>query len=81
MKQIYSSERCMGEMVPAAIFSGNLYDFGGFSQCFNIKRNDNNFETQYCFGQLVIDLSGDALSIFYDARSNKIAGSKYLLPQ
>lgn len=42
--------------VPAAWFSGNSYDFGGFAECFNIERNGESYKTQYCLGHLVFDL-------------------------
>lgn len=40
---------------PSAIFSGNLYEFGGFSQCFDIKRDGKHYETQYCLGQVILE--------------------------
>lgn len=48
--------------LPSALFSRNVYEFGGFSQCFDIKRNEKIYKTQYCVGQLVIELNDDALA-------------------
>ncbi|XP_031625866.1 nose resistant to fluoxetine protein 6-like [Contarinia nasturtii] len=42
--------------IPSGVLSGNYYDAGAFSQCFNIKRNGELFKTQYCMGNLVFDL-------------------------
>lgn len=42
--------------IPSGVLSGNHYDFGEFSQCFNIKRNGKIMKTQYCMGKLVFDL-------------------------
>lgn len=43
---------------PSSIFEGNLYEFGGFAECFQIKRNAEQYKTQYCLGNLIIDLKG-----------------------
>lgn len=44
--------------IPSSILEGNLYDFGGFSECLNIERNAKRYETQYCLGQLNFELKG-----------------------
>lgn len=41
--------------VPSAILSGNLYDFGGFSECFHIDINNTLYKTQYCLGHAIFD--------------------------
>lgn len=40
--------------LPSAVYSGNFYELGGFSQCFNIQRNHSTYKTQYCLGKLNI---------------------------
>lgn len=46
--------------LPSAIFQGNLFEFGGFSECFHIERNENVYKTQYCMADLVFDFNGIA---------------------
>lgn len=41
--------------MPAGVLSGNYYDFGEFSQCFNIQKNEQLYKTQYCLGKLIFD--------------------------
>lgn len=43
--------------IPSTWFSGNSYEFGGFSECFNIERNGEMYKTQYCLGHLLFDLN------------------------
>lgn len=40
--------------IPSGISSGNKYDFGAFSQCFNIWRENEVYKTQYCMANVVI---------------------------
>lgn len=42
--------------MPSGILSGNLYDFGAFSQCLHIKRNEEIYKTQYCMAHVIFDL-------------------------
>lgn len=44
--------------IPSAVFDGNFFEFGGFSECFHIQRESELYKTQYCIGQLVIDIDG-----------------------
>lgn len=44
--------------IPSTWFSGNSYEFGGFSECLNIERNGEMYKTQYCLGHLLFDLNG-----------------------
>lgn len=46
--------------LPSAVFSGNFYELGGFSQCFDIQKNDVTLKTQYCMGKLNVDHSQTA---------------------
>lgn len=46
--------------IPSGILKGNLYEFGEFSQCLNIKRNEKPYKTQYCLGQIIFDV-GDMM--------------------
>lgn len=39
-------------IINLGLFSGNFHEFGEFEQCFNIKRNGELYETQYCLGHL-----------------------------
>lgn len=50
---------------PSSIFEGNLYEFGGYSECFNIKQNAEQYKTQYCLGNLIMDLKGVSLQNSY----------------
>lgn len=43
--------------IPSALFDGNLYEFGGFSECIHIKRNDVDYKSKYCLGQLQFNAS------------------------
>lgn len=43
--------------IPSTWFSGNSYEFGGFSECLNIERNGEMYKTQYCLGHLLFDLN------------------------
>lgn len=38
--------------MPSGILNGNFMEFGSFAQCFNVKRNEQIYETQYCLGHL-----------------------------
>lgn len=70
--------------VPSAIFSGNLYDLGGFSQCSNIERQGKVYKTQYCIGQVVIEsdiVQQQNVSLMLDAKNDSMTTSIYLLPQ
>lgn len=40
--------------IPSGILSGNNYDFGAFSQCFDIMRENIGYGTQYCLANIVI---------------------------
>lgn len=44
--------------LPSALLSGNFYDFGGFSECFHITRNNSGYQTQYCLGDLMLEFNG-----------------------
>lgn len=41
--------------IPSGFFSGNFYELGAFSQCFDIHRNGKQFRTQYCIGQIIFN--------------------------
>lgn len=41
--------------IPSGLLSGNFYELGSFSQCFDIQRNKTRFETQYCVAYVTID--------------------------
>ncbi|XP_055304016.1 uncharacterized protein LOC129569308 [Sitodiplosis mosellana] len=47
--------------IPSGILSGNFYEFGDFSQCLNIKRNGTLYKTQYCMGQLALNMDTSTL--------------------
>lgn len=38
--------------MPSGIINGNFMDFGSYAQCFDVKRNERVYETQYCLGHL-----------------------------
>lgn len=44
--------------IPSSVFEGNLYELGGFSECFHIERDNAAYKTQYCLGALVLTLKG-----------------------
>lgn len=46
--------------MPSGILDGNLYEFGAFSECFNIKRNNELYDSKYCMGQVMIKKKSDA---------------------
>lgn len=48
--------------LPSALLEGNLYDFGGFSECFHIERNEQHYNTKYCLGQMEIDINEALIS-------------------
>lgn len=41
--------------IPSSVFEGNLYEFGGFSECLHIEHNNERYETQYCLSHLIVD--------------------------
>lgn len=41
-----------GGKTPSGIMNGNFMEFGSYAQCFNVKRNERVYETQYCLGHL-----------------------------
>lgn len=70
---------------PSALFSGNFYDFGGFAQCFDIKRDGKHYETQYCLGQIILEQKTTAMneSILYtvlDTDADAMIDQTLLLP-
>ena len=62
------------------ILSGNLPEFGSFSDCFHIERNGQRLQTQYCLGLLIenniesYDISSimNFMFIYLDFELNKI---------
>lgn len=43
--------------LPSAIFDGNFYELGGFTECFHIQRNEVPYKTQYCMANLIFDIN------------------------
>lgn len=43
---------------PSGFLEGNFYEFGSFSECFNIQRETESYNTKYCLGQIVLHLDG-----------------------
>lgn len=58
--------------IPAAVLSGNTYDLGGFAQCFELDRDAESFETQYCLGRLFFDVQGNIMPKQYRYNLNNI---------
>lgn len=56
--------------LPSAILQGNLFEFGGFSECFHIKRNGISYKTQYCMADLVFDFKGIAKPRFRQQKTD-----------
>lgn len=54
--------------LPSAVFSGNSFEFGGFSECFHIEKDQQIYNTKYCMGNLIANV--DALSNPYSAAMN-----------
>lgn len=54
--------------LPSSIFEGNLFEFGGFSECFHIERDHELYKTKYCMGNLIANF--DALSNPHSAALN-----------
>lgn len=44
--------------LPSEIFEGNLYELGGFSECFHIENQGELYKTQYCLANLIVDIGG-----------------------
>lgn len=38
----------------SGILSGHFYEFGAFTQCFDIERNGKTYETQYCLAEILV---------------------------
>lgn len=41
---------------PSGILSGNMYEFGEFTECFRIERKQEHFGTRYCLAQLLVNV-------------------------
>lgn len=41
--------------IPSAFFDGNMNELGGFSECLNVKRNDEVYESKYCLGEISLE--------------------------
>lgn len=54
--------------LPSAVFSGNLFEFGGFSECFHIERDQKFYDTKYCLGNLILNV--DSLTNPHSAAMN-----------
>lgn len=63
---------------PSGFFSGNFYEFGDFSECLNIERHGVRYETQYCLGQLILDLG--KLNSSATFRSNEFNINHFNIP-
>lgn len=44
--------------IPSTVLSGNMFEFGGFSECFHIERDQELYKTQYCLGYMIVDFNG-----------------------
>ncbi|XP_031635113.1 nose resistant to fluoxetine protein 6-like [Contarinia nasturtii] len=58
--------------IPSGLLNGNTHDFGAFSQCLHIERNDEAYETQYCTGRLFFNLLGNSTQKSYRYNINNI---------
>lgn len=47
---------------PSGIMSGNTFEFGEFTQCLHIQRNDEQYKTRYCLAQLTVDVGNLSLA-------------------
>lgn len=63
---------------PSAIMSGNFYELGGFSQCFDVQRYGKPYKTQYCLGQFVFDRK--FTDKFIDTKDDSATVFDFLLP-
>lgn len=50
------------------MFSGNLFEFGGFSECFHIELDQKIYDTKYCLGNLILNV--DSLTNPHNAAMN-----------
>lgn len=41
--------------IPSAFLDGNMNELGGFSECLNVKRNDEVYESKYCLGEISLE--------------------------
>ncbi|XP_031622733.1 nose resistant to fluoxetine protein 6-like isoform X2 [Contarinia nasturtii] len=67
--------------LPSTVSSVYSYEFGKFSQCFNIKRHEKVERTQYCMGQLVIEQEFDRIINLSDPIKDGTLKPEFLLPQ
>lgn len=67
--------------LPSAVFSVYSYEFGEFSRCFNIKRQEKFYRTQYCMGQLVLQLEPNLMINLSNPINKTYYPSRFLLPQ
>lgn len=44
--------------LPSGILNGNGFEFGSFSQCFDIDKNGEQYKTKYCLAQTTFHLDG-----------------------
>lgn len=38
--------------IPSGILEGNIHALGSFSECLHLKRNEENYKSQYCLAQI-----------------------------
>lgn len=43
---------------PSGILSGNFYELGSFTECLNLKRNGERYESQYCLASVKANFNG-----------------------
>lgn len=67
--------------LPSGVLSGNFYEFGAFSQCFDIKRNDELYKTKYCLGQLALDWKGVPGPKSYESNSYQMDIEPQITPR
>lgn len=42
--------------IPSGVLQGNLYGLGSFSECLNIQRNNEKYQSQYCLATITTNL-------------------------
>lgn len=44
--------------MPSGILAGNAFELGSFTQCLNIKRNEEKYDSQYCLAAISAETNG-----------------------
>lgn len=44
--------------IPSGILEGNIHALGSFSECLDLERNEQKYESQYCLAEIALKIDG-----------------------